>query len=87
MARTRDVGDEKPPRYRDLLAAALRAVLREGYGVVEFKHDVLAGLVVGVVALPLSMALTIGVGVAPQYGIYTAIISGFVVALLGGSRA
>src|SRR5690606_12622741 len=44
------------------------------------------GLVVGIVALPLAMALAIGVGVPPQYGLATAIVAGFVVALLGGSR-
>ena len=46
----------------------------------------MAGMVVGVVALPLSMALAIAVGAAPQHGLYTAIVAGFVVALLGGSR-
>ena len=46
----------------------------------------LAGLVVGVVALPLSMALAIAVGVPPQHGLYTAIVAGLVVPLPGGSR-
>ena len=46
----------------------------------------LAGVVVGIVALPLAMALAIAVGVAPQHGLYTAIVAGFVVAALGGSR-
>ena len=46
----------------------------------------MAGCVVGLVALPLSMALAIAVGVAPQYGLYTAIVAGFVVAVLGGSK-
>ena len=46
----------------------------------------LAGLVVGIVALPLSMALAIAVGVPPQYGLYTSIVAGIVVPLLGGSR-
>ncbi|MBK8481233.1 MAG: C4-dicarboxylic acid transporter DauA [Proteobacteria bacterium] len=67
-------------------AVALRAALREGYSAAHLKQDVLAGLVVGIVALPLAMALAIGVGVAPQHGLYTAIIAGFVVAALGGSR-
>jgi SulP family sulfate permease len=71
---------------RDLPAAALRAVLREGYPLRDLKSDVLAGLVVGMVALPLAMALAIGVGVAPQHGLYTAIVAGFFVAALGGSR-
>jgi len=71
---------------KNLPAAALRAVIREGYRATDLKHDVLAGLVVGIVALPLAMALAIGVGVAPQYGLYTAIVAGFFVAALGGSR-
>lgn len=71
---------------RAVPAAALRSVLREGYTRRRFKADLLAGLVVGVVALPLSMALAINAGAPPQHGLYTAIVAGFVVALLGGSR-
>ncbi len=71
---------------RSLPASALRAVLRDGYGREKFKQDLMAGLVVGVIALPLAMALAIGVGVPPQHGLYTAIIAGLVIALLGGSR-
>ncbi len=52
----------------------------------RLRKDALAGVVVGIVALPLSMALAIAVGVAPQYGLYTAIVAGFVVALTGGSK-
>ncbi|MBI2393850.1 MAG: C4-dicarboxylic acid transporter DauA [Deltaproteobacteria bacterium] len=69
-----------------LFAAALRRSLAEGYGRETLRADVLAGLVVGIVALPLSMALGIAVGVPPQHGLYTAIVAGIVVALLGGSR-
>src|SRR5215471_17288852 len=71
---------------KDLPAAALRAVLREGYGARDLRSDVLAGLVVGIVALPLAMALAIAVGVPPQHGLYTSIIAGALVAVLGGSR-
>jgi sulfate permease, SulP family len=67
-------------------AQALRETLAEGYGKKELTRDALAGAVVGVVALPLSMALAIASGVAPQHGLYTAIVGGFVIALLGGSR-
>lgn len=66
--------------------AALREVLSEGYDGAKFRADLMAGLVVGVVALPLSMALAIASGVAPQNGLYTAIIAGLVIALTGGSR-
>ncbi|HEX7899841.1 MAG TPA: C4-dicarboxylic acid transporter DauA [Planctomycetota bacterium] len=72
---------------RSLPAAAFKASLRGGYTRQTFRSDLLAGLVVGVVALPLSMALAINAGAPPQHGLYTAIIAGFVVALLGGSRS
>jgi SulP family sulfate permease len=67
-------------------ASALRAALREGYGVRDLRRDILAGLTVGIVALPLSMALAIASGVPPQHGLYTAIVAGGAIALLGGSR-
>lgn len=86
MARTRYKAGRETIPLKDLPAAALRAVIREGYGATSFKADVLAGLVVGIVALPLAMALAIGVGVPPQHGLYTAIVAGFFVAALGGSR-
>jgi SulP family sulfate permease len=73
-------------RAKDLLAYGLRARLREGYSIKDFRADLLAALVVGVVALPLSMALAIAVDVPPQHGLYTAIIGGFICALLGGTR-
>jgi sulfate permease, SulP family len=73
-------------RFRDRIAAALRSTFRQGYGREHLKADVLAGIVVGIVALPLSMALAIASGVAPQHGLYTAIVGGFLIALLGGSR-
>ena len=68
------------------ISAALRRALAAGYDKAAFKADVLAGLVVGVVALPLCMALAIAVGVPPQHGLYTAIVAGIVVALSGGSK-
>ena len=71
---------------KDLLAFGLRSRLREGYSIKDFRADLLAALVVGVVALPLSMALAIACDVKPQHGLYTAIIAGFVCAVLGGTR-
>ncbi|MGZ3438915.1 MAG: C4-dicarboxylic acid transporter DauA [Polyangia bacterium] len=68
------------------LGFGLRQKLKEGYSGADFRADLMAGLVVGVVALPLSMALAIASGVAPQHGLYTAIIAGVVCALLGGTR-
>ena len=58
----------------------------EPYSLSRFQRDVLAGATVGIIAIPLAMALAIASGVAPQYGLYTAIIAGFVIALTGGSR-
>src|ERR1044071_708346 len=86
MPRTRYRHLEAPTPLAQLPAAARRAVLREGYGRASFQRDLLAGVVVGIVALPLAMALAIAVGVAPQHGLYTAIVGGLVVAALGGSR-
>ncbi|OXY83083.1 C4-dicarboxylic acid transporter DauA [Oceanimonas doudoroffii] len=64
---------------------ALRESCR-GYGRTHLFRDVLAGISVGIIAIPLAMALAIASGVAPQYGLYTAIVGGFVIALAGGSR-
>src|SRR3954469_13534036 len=85
MGRTR-YAHSQTPSFRSLPGSALRAVLSEGYTADTLRRDVLAGLVVGIVALPLSMALAIAVGVPPQHGLYTAIVAGMVVPLLGGSR-
>jgi sulfate permease, SulP family len=85
MARTRYT-HSKPPPLSTVPAAAVRAVIAEGYSASDLRHDLVAGVVVGVVALPLSMALAIAVGVPPQHGLYTAIVAGIVVPLLGGSR-
>lgn len=68
------------------LFAALREKFNEGYGLPDLRADLMSGIVVGMVAVPLGMALAIASGVAPQYGLYTVIISGGLVALLGGSR-
>lgn len=76
--------DLAPLRARP--AAALRRMLREGYGASDLRADLLAGIVVGIIALPLSMALAIASGVPPQHGLYTAIVAGAAIALLGGSR-
>jgi SulP family sulfate permease len=86
MGRTRftEASSEQP--LSALPAAALRAVLREGYGAAALRADLVAGFLVGIIALPLAMALSIAVGAPPQQGLYTAIIAGFVTALLGGSR-
>ncbi len=65
--------------------SALRRVFKSGYTLGDLRSDLIAGSVVGIVALPLSMALAIATGVPPQYGLYTAIIAGAIIAILGGS--
>lgn len=66
--------------------SALKDSFRQGYSRRHLMKDVIAGLTVGVIAIPLSMALAIASGVAPQYGLYTAIVAGILIALTGGSR-
>ena len=60
--------------------------LREGYTRETFLRDVTAGIVVGIVALPLALAFAIASGVPPERGLYTAIVAGFLISALGGSR-
>ena len=68
------------------IALGLRAVFHEGYGKADLFRDLAAGAVVGVVAIPLSMALAMATGVPPQHGLYTAIAAGGITAAFGGSR-
>jgi sulfate permease, SulP family len=56
------------------------------YSIDKFWHDVVAGVTIGLVALPLSMAFSIASGLTPQAGIYCAIVTGFLISLLGGSK-
>jgi SulP family sulfate permease len=74
------------PTFVELFTPKLVTILREGYGVAALRADVAAGLTVAIVALPLSMAIAIASGVGPERGLYTAIVGGFLVSLLGGSR-
>ncbi|MEC5322505.1 SulP family inorganic anion transporter [Aurantimonas sp. A3-2-R12] len=74
------------PSFVELFTPKLITVLREGYRLSHFRSDVVAGLTVAIVALPLSMAIAIASGATPAQGLYTAIIGGFLVSALGGSR-
>jgi SulP family sulfate permease len=74
------------PTFAELYAPKLITVLREGYGLADFRADAISGLTVAIVALPLSMAIAIASGVTPDRGLYTAVVGGFIVSLLGGSR-
>jgi sulfate permease, SulP family len=69
-----------------LLRPKLATTLGEGYRLDHFRKDAVAALTVAIVALPLSMAIAVASGVSPERGLYTAIVGGFVVSLLSGSR-
>lgn len=72
--------------HRELIPK-LFTVLQKGYTRKQFFADLAGGITVGIVALPLSIALAIASGAKPEQGLYTAIVAGFVIAVLGGSRA
>src|SRR6187200_2415283 len=74
------------PTFAELFTPKLVTVFREGYGTDGLRADALAGLTVAIVALPLSMAIAIGAGLSPERGLYAAIVGGFLISLLGGSR-
>ncbi|ERT12769.1 transporter [Photorhabdus temperata J3] len=67
-------------------SAVIDACWKEPYSFTRLIKDIIAGITVGIIAIPLAMALAIGSGVAPQYGLYTAAIAGIVIAVTGGSR-
>lgn len=86
---TTEGGALTAPRPDDLwrlFTPKLVTVLREGYGAAHLRRDAMAGATVAVVALPLSMAIAIASGAPPAMGLTTAIIGGFLVSALGGSR-
>lgn len=64
----------------------LLTTLSEGYGLADLRKDAMAGLTVAIVALPLSMAIAVASGVSPDRGLFTAIVGGFIVSALGGTR-
>src|SRR5688572_22326367 len=80
------VAQTRPPSFTELYTPKLVTLLREGYRLGDLKADMVAGLTVAIVALPLSMAIAIASGLSPDRGLYTAIVGGFLVSLLGGSR-
>ena len=65
------------------IAYALKESFKKKYSFAIFKGDFFAALVVSLAALPLSMALSIAVGLPPEHGLYTAIVAGIVIPLLG----
>lgn len=75
------------PQAHHRLEPKLISMLRGGYSRKLFVGDLVAGVTVGIVALPLAIAFAIASGVKPEQGLYTAIVGGFVIAVLGGTRA
>ncbi len=71
---------------RNKLKPKLITVLKEGYSVKKFVPDLIAGVIVGIVALPLAIAFAIASGVKPEQGLYTAVVAGFLISVLSGSR-
>mgnify|MGYP001195386852 CR=1 FL=1 len=78
--------DHRPPTFAELFTPKLVTVLREGYDRRAFQADIIAGLTVAIVALPLSMAIAVACGLSPERGLYAAVIGGFIVSAMGGSR-
>ncbi|WGF90795.1 SulP family inorganic anion transporter (plasmid) [Marinivivus vitaminiproducens] len=74
------------PSFAERYTPKLVTTLRERYRLSDLRADAVAGLTVAIVALPLSMAIAIASGVPPDRGLYTAIVGGFIVSALGGSR-
>lgn len=79
------VGQDMGFRYKDFIPKSI-VCFREGYSKEYFFNDLFAGVSVGVIALPLALAFAIASGVSPEKGLFTAIIAGFLISLLGGSR-
>ena len=74
------------PTFAELFTPKLVTALREGYSLRKLRADAVAGLTVAIVALPLSVAIAIASGAPPERGLYTAIVAGFLISALGGSR-
>lgn len=73
-------------KWYDYVPKLIVCLFKESYHFSIFRKDLQAGLTVGIVALPLAMAFAIASGVPPERGIFTAVIAGFLISLLGGSR-
>ncbi|WP_033838776.1 SulP family inorganic anion transporter [Mesorhizobium loti] len=83
---TPPVSRPSQPTFVELFTPKIITVLREGYGVASLRADLLAGLTVAIVALPLSMAIAIASGTTPERGLFTAVVGGCLISLFGGSR-
>ena len=73
-------------QIKDIFYPKFFSVLKKGYTKKQFTKDLFSGIIVGIVALPLAIAFAVASGVSPDKGIVTAIIAGFLISFLGGSR-
>ncbi|MCL2328019.1 MAG: sulfate permease [Bacteroidetes bacterium] len=73
-------------RISELCNPTLFSVLKQGYSKEQFSKDLFSGIIVGIVALPLAIAFAVASGVSPEKGLITAVIAGFIISFLGGSR-
>ncbi|MDR1879165.1 MAG: sodium-independent anion transporter, partial [Bacteroidales bacterium] len=71
---------------KEIFKPKLCTVFKQGYTRQQFIQDLFAGIIVGIVALPLAIAFAVASGVSPEKGLITAVIAGFIISLLGGSR-
>lgn len=84
-SRSRRTGGTSQPVWH-FFVPKLYTTLRQGYGITDLRQDAVAGLTVAIVALPLAMALAIASGATPEKGLLTAVVAGFLISALGGSR-
>ncbi|MBN2779351.1 MAG: STAS domain-containing protein [Bacteroidales bacterium] len=71
---------------KDIFRPKLFTIIKNGYSKKQFTKDLFAGIIVGIVALPLAIAFAVASGVSPEKGLITAVIAGFLISFLGGSR-
>ncbi|NWG54643.1 MAG: STAS domain-containing protein [Hydrogenophilaceae bacterium] len=76
----------RPEEWRLFVPKSITVIAQEGYRLADFRADAIAGLTVAIVALPLAMAIAIASGVSPAQGLITAVVAGFLISALGGSR-
>lgn len=86
MAETSLPTNSQKQHWRLFVPKSITVIAQEGYQLADFRADALAGLTVAIVALPLAMAIAIASGTTPDKGLITAIIAGFLISALGGSR-
>jgi len=86
MADLASTRPDTPPNAAELFTPKLVTVFREGYHLADLRADLVSGLTVAIVALPLSMAIAIASGVTPERGLFTAAVGGLLISALGGSR-